>query len=52
MTDLLPAECIALTVAQAQLRRGENPPINITATLALAVERLSRPEQAADGGES
>ena len=38
---LLPAEHIALTVAQAQLRRGENPPINITTALVLTIERLA-----------
>jgi hypothetical protein len=38
---LLPAESIALTVAVAQLRRGENPEINVTATLALTVDRLA-----------
>lgn len=42
---LLPAESIALTVARAQLERGENPPINMTATLVLALDRLSAPEE-------
>lgn len=37
---LLPAEYLALKIATAQLRRGENPPINITTTLVLTIERL------------
>ncbi len=37
---LSPAASIALTVASAQLRRGENPPINITAALVLELEAL------------
>lgn len=41
---LLPAERIALTIARAQLARGENPPINTTAALALALERLTGQE--------
>lgn len=38
---LEPAENIALTVARAQLERGENPPINTTAALVLTIERLA-----------
>jgi len=38
---LLPAEKIAVTIAQAQIERGENPQINVTTALLLAVERLS-----------
>ena len=41
MTRLLPAENLALTVARAQLQRGENPPINTTAALVLALDRLT-----------
>lgn len=37
---LLPAESMAFTVARAQLLRGDNPPINITAALVLTIERL------------
>ena len=37
---LLPAERMALSVAQAQLQRGENPPINVTTVLVMALERL------------
>lgn len=40
MSNLEPAEHMALTVAQAQLKRGENPPLNVTAVLVLAIERL------------
>jgi hypothetical protein len=38
---LLPPERIALTVAKAQLRRGENPGINVTTVLVMALERLA-----------
>jgi hypothetical protein len=38
---LRPAENMALTVARAQLDRGENPPRNITAMLLATVERLA-----------
>jgi hypothetical protein len=37
---LLPAESIAVTVARAQLRRGENPEINMTDVLLMTVDRL------------
>jgi hypothetical protein len=39
---LLPAENLALTVARAQLERGENPPVNTTAALVAALDRLTR----------
>lgn len=39
--DLLPAENMALTVARAQVGRGENPPLNITTVLVLALDRLA-----------
>ena len=39
---LLPAEHVALTVASAQVRRGENPGINTTAMLVATLERLER----------
>lgn len=35
-----PACSIAMTVAKAQLERGENPTENITATLLIELERL------------
>jgi hypothetical protein len=38
---LHPAENMTLTIAKAQLERGENPPINTTAMLAMTVERLA-----------
>ena len=41
MTALLPAEALALSVAKAQLARGENPPPNTTAMLALTIDRLT-----------
>lgn len=37
---LLPAENMALTVARAQVARGENPPINTTTVLMMALDRL------------
>lgn len=42
---LLPAENIALTVARAQLGRGENPPINTTTALVMALDRLTSIER-------
>jgi hypothetical protein len=41
MSALLPAERMALTVAKAQLQRGENPEINVTAMLLMALERVA-----------
>lgn len=38
--DLTPAENIALTVARAQIDRGEAPTPNVAATLVLALIRL------------
>jgi hypothetical protein len=38
---LLPAESMALTVARAQVGRGENPEINVTAMLLMMIERLT-----------
>jgi hypothetical protein len=46
--DLQPTERIALTVATAQLRRGENPDMNVTAMLALALTRLTGPGNEGD----
>jgi hypothetical protein len=37
---LLPVESMTLTVARAQLQRGENPEINVTTMLVLIIERL------------
>lgn len=41
MAELLPAEHMTLTVARSQLERGENPGINITTMLVMALERLA-----------
>jgi hypothetical protein len=38
---LLPAESMAITVARAQLERGDNPPLNTTAALLLTIDRLT-----------
>lgn len=45
---LLPAERIALTIAQAQIQRGDNPEINVTTALLLTIERLSADLAAAE----
>ena len=37
---LLPAENMALTVARAQVERGENPTPNVSAVLVMALDRL------------
>lgn len=37
---LIPAERLALTVARAQLERGDNPPVNITTVLVMTIDRL------------
>ena len=42
---LEPAERMAVTVARAQLGRGENPPINMTAALLLTIDRLTEGAQ-------
>jgi len=39
-SGLIPAERLALTMARAQLGRGENPPQNITTVLVMTIERL------------
>lgn len=39
--DVLPAESIALTVALAQVRRGEDPDPNVAAMCVLALGRLT-----------
>lgn len=44
---LEPAENIALTIARAQIARGENPPLNTTVMLVIALDRLT----GAGGGE-
>lgn len=41
MSELLPAERIALTVARAAVDRGEPPGINVATVLVMALERLS-----------
>jgi hypothetical protein len=38
---LLPAENMALTVARAQVERGENPPFSTTTMLVLALDRVT-----------
>jgi len=38
---LLPAEAIALTVALAQIRRGEEPMPNVSSVCVLALARLA-----------
>lgn len=40
MPDLLPAESMALTVALAQVLRGETPSDNVTTVCVLALARL------------
>lgn len=40
MSDLLPAESIALTVAFAHYKRGEKPPENVATMCVLALARL------------
>ena len=40
LSGLIPGERIALTVARRQLERGDNPPINITTVLVMAIDRL------------
>jgi len=45
MSQLEPAESMALTIALAQLERGETPTPNITAVLIWALERIARPHQ-------
>ena len=39
--DLLPAESIALTVALAQVRRGDTPEPNVSALCVLALARVA-----------
>lgn len=39
-SGLLPAERIALTVARAQLERGDNPTHSVTAVLVMTIDRL------------
>ena len=40
--ELEPAECMALTIALAQIERGDEVPPNTTAVLVLALDRLTR----------
>ena len=40
-SGLIPAERMALTVARAQLERGENPGVNMTTVLVMALDRLT-----------
>lgn len=37
---LAPAENMVITIARAQLRRGENPPVNTTSMLMIIIGRL------------
>jgi hypothetical protein len=46
VNTLLPVERMAFTVAKAQIQRGENPEINVTAMLLMALERLVNEEEA------
>ena len=41
MSGLLPVESMALTVALAQVRRGENPMSNVATVCVLALARLT-----------
>lgn len=41
MSDLLPAESIALTVGLAQVKRGEAPEENVATMCVLALARLA-----------
>ena len=41
MSDLLPAERIALTVAKNMVERGDEVPPNITAVCVMALARLA-----------
>jgi len=41
---LLPVENMTLTIAKAQIARGENPPINTTTMLVMALERITGKE--------
>lgn len=41
MPELAPAENIAVTVARAQVQRGENPPVNTTSMLLIIIDRLT-----------
>ena len=52
--ELLPAENVALTVARAQVERGENPPYATTGMLVFALDRLTGRadwRDGPDGGE-
>jgi hypothetical protein len=40
-SGLIPAERLALTVARAQIERGDNPPVNITTVLVMTIDRLT-----------
>jgi hypothetical protein len=51
-SGLIPAERLVLTVARAQLERGDNPPINITTALVMTIDRLlGGPGQCIQTGE-
>lgn len=39
-SGLIPAERLALTVARAQIERGDNPPANVTTVLVMTIDRL------------
>lgn len=41
MSDLLPAESIALTVAVAQLKRGDAPTPNVALVCVMALARIT-----------
>lgn len=50
MAELLPAEDMALTVARAQVRRGEDPGLNTTTMLVMALDRLTGREDWTEAG--
>jgi len=50
--ELALVERLAVTVARAQLKRGENPPINITSVLMLIITRLEAGLSAEDFWDS
>ena len=49
--DLLPAESVALTVALAQLLRGDEPDLNVASMCILALARIAGRHDWTSGGE-
>lgn len=45
MSKISPAAIVALTVASNMIKRGENPPINITTVLVMELEDIKAKEQ-------